>query len=86
MLTDNYDDAMKYLSECRDMRVLLLHEMHRDVARSFYSMGLLYLKLGQTDNALEMFQRAHDIQICVLGEHHKHLRDTKHLMRGAYFT
>jgi tetratricopeptide (TPR) repeat protein len=73
----SYDEAFSYLSQCLNMRLLILPDKHPDVARSYYGLGVMYCRQGNMLNeARDNLTKALDMQMSLLGEHHKHTKET----------
>jgi tetratricopeptide (TPR) repeat protein len=77
----SYDEALTYLSKCLDMRLKCLPGRHPAVARSYYGLGVMYYKQSNMmQEARDHLHKTLEMQIAVLGEHHKHTKETRELL------
>ena len=69
----NYDTALQYYENARNIQESVLGENHPDLATMYGNIGTIYSVKGDYDTALLYYTKASKIQECVLGRTHPDL-------------
>lgn len=81
----NNDDALAYHLRALEIRVNAFGESHKDVASSYNGIGLVYDAMGDYENALVAYQKAHNFWAAFQGKANNMIAMVLNNMGNVYY-